>query len=221
MKFWAENRLEIWTILMLVAIAVPGSAQVKFLEQGQKGYGFNLNYARAERINNYGLQLELSSEGRVGVGLLAGISNPVGYSPIAKLFGVFAEGDLIKAARRFPIGVTAQASYTHVVYSGNGFNTFQGQTIALGLETYWILLTNSGLAVMPSVQVSRVLSRLFFTGIPVKQNDTAIGLNLDFIFGPQRGNALIFSPTAVWIEETTSFGLSVGLIFRNRIKSAR
>lgn len=102
-----------------------------------------------------------------------------------------------------------------------GNDTIQGQSLAFGFEAYWIMLQIAGFAVTPSAQVSRVFSKLIFSGVSAKQNDTAIGLNLDFIFGPQRGNALIFSPTAVWIEETTSFGLSVGLIFRKRIKSAR
>jgi len=209
-------------VLVMVVFTINSTciSQVEYLEKDQKAFLISLNGGSNGRTSAVSLSFGFSDEGYMSVNVIFGRND----LPPANIFGIYIDGNIVKAKKESSLGLSVFLSMVHLKFSPKftpipfflkpGETSAYGTSASFGPKTYFYLIKKEKAALVPFLQMAPIFSSFNSGGASFKNTTTGLSAGLDLIVGSFRRNSVVISSGLTFIEGEKSYGLSIVWIDR-------
>jgi hypothetical protein len=211
-------RLVLIAVLVVFA-ALPAAGQVRFLEEGQNGFGLSAGLGTGEDYSSLGANFGYGISGRYEVGLgfskVSFDDEVIGNDGSGTAFAPYFLAAVIKPTEASMFGLELGAAYEIDSYSSDALDynnwDMSGKAFTAGASLYLKVPASPTVTIYPSLSVGYVtlsveIEDSYGDSVDDDTSDAAIGASVAFLFN----NKIWLSPSFRTFDGNSSYGLSVG-----------
>jgi hypothetical protein len=220
-----NNKSNLYLILIFILSTQFNYAQTKYISKDHQGLGASLEYGKIGKVTSRGLQFGFSPDSRFCIGLLYGNSD----SLQAKIYGLYLEINPLKLSSKSPIGINFLMSYSFSSYSihqdykdiyaysemtinNQRERSFEGQSFAIGVETFIGFINKNQLSILPYIQVSKIFYQNLSPNIPNNSSATSISFGFDIAFNQLSQYFFVITPDLNFIKNEIGYDIAFSII---------
>lgn len=206
-------------VLILAAAPSLTIAQIKYIEEGNKGLGVDLNYSYLNKTDNEQVQIGYSGSGVFDIGLI------YAKASIVNLIGAYVERSVIKPKSDLPLGINLGVSisrswFTALLFDGYAPHenpiiyevNFRTQSASIELETYLLITASEEISFYPSIQVARTFTSTNPSGYTKDTPYMGFVYGIDIYVKSSDKSAIIVTPGYLQIDDKNSFACSLAFV---------
>lgn len=206
--------------LIVASTALPAFGQMRFLEDGQNGFGLCAGLGKGENSSSFGANFAYGISGRYEVGLaFSAVSFDdvvIGNDGSGTAFAPYFSAAVVKPTETSMFGLDLGAGYEIDSYSSDtlDYNNWDmsGNAFTGGASLYLKVPTSPATTVYPSLSVDYVSASTkiednFGGSVDGDTSDVAIGASVAFLFN----NKFWLLPSFRTFDGNSSYGLSIGV----------
>jgi hypothetical protein len=213
--------IKIILIAVLCLAVAPSLAisQIKYIEEGNKGLGVDLNYSYLNKTDNEQVQIGYSGSGVFDIGLI------YAKASIVNLIGAYVERSVIKPKSDLPLGINLGLSisrswFTALLFDGYGPQktpitnevNFRTQSASINLETYLLISASQVISFYPSIQIARTFTSTNPSGYTKDNPYMGYVYDIDIYIKSSDKSAIIITPGYLQMDEKNSFACSLAFM---------
>jgi len=213
--------IKVALIVVLYSVAIPFAAisQIKYLEEGNKGLGIDLNYSYLNNTDNFQGQVGYSGSGVFDIGVI------YAKASVANLIGAYCERSVLKPNQDLPFGINLGLSVSRSWASDYFYYAYgpyrdpmryevnvRTQSASIDIEAYLLIKANEGVSFYPSIQIAREFISTNPSGFSDDSPYMGYIYDIDIYIKASNKIAIIFTPGYLQIKGENSIAFSLAFM---------